>query len=77
MRRLLLALAFIVTLLSAQELRSTLAGRVTDPAGAAIPNVKIQVRNIETGASLNTATGFGPRATTATLRSSAKYCSSG
>ncbi len=57
MRCLLLAITFTASLLVAQELRSTLNGRVTDPAGAAIPNVKVQVRNAETGASLNTATG--------------------
>jgi hypothetical protein len=56
-RHLLVVLASLSTLLTAQEFRSTLTGRVTDPTGAAVPNVKIQVRNIETGAPFTTTTG--------------------
>ena len=34
--------------LLAQEFRATLTGRVTDPSGAAVPNVTVTVRNIQT-----------------------------
>ena len=44
-------------LLSAQEFRSTLTGRVTDPSGAPVPNAKIQVRNTDTDSRFNTVSG--------------------
>ena len=44
-------------LLPGQEFRSTLTGRVTDPSGAAVPNAKIQVRNIDTDSRFNTVSG--------------------
>jgi len=41
----------------AQEFRSTISGRVTDPTGAAIPGVKIQVTEKNTGSKTETTTG--------------------
>ena len=50
MLRLLAAVLLTCALLGAQEFRSTLAGRITDPSGAAIPNIHVLVINNETGA---------------------------
>jgi hypothetical protein len=41
---------FLCTFLIAQETRSTLTGRVTDPSGAIIPNAPIEIINTDTGA---------------------------
>ena len=49
-------LAFAIAVLSlasfatAQETRSTLTGRVTDPSGAIVPNAQIEITNTDTGA---------------------------
>ena len=49
MRELLLVGVY-ASAISAQEFRATLSGRVTDPAGAAVPEVKIEARLVSTGA---------------------------
>src|SRR5579859_5823454 len=49
---------FLVCLsLSAQEFRATLSGRVTDPAGGAVSDAKVQIRDAGTGAVSNTVSG--------------------
>ncbi len=47
--RCLLLLAVVVTPALAQESRGTLSGRITDPSGAAIPDVQVQITNVQTG----------------------------
>ena len=43
------SLAVILTgSLAAQSVVATITGRVTDPSGAAVPNIPVQVRNVET-----------------------------
>jgi hypothetical protein len=49
-------LCLVVGLLGGQEFRSTLSGRVVDPSGAAIPNIKVVVTSNETGARSETQT---------------------
>src|SRR5581483_8514671 len=54
------ALAFALTcacLLQAQEYRSTLTGRVTDPSGSAVPNVKITAVKLDTNTRVSTVSG--------------------
>ena len=45
----LVILSLPVPLLQAQQAESTLSGKVTDSSGAAVPNAKVSVRNVETG----------------------------
>jgi hypothetical protein len=45
---LLLLLAFVAA--SAQESRGSIAGQVTDPAGAAVPGATVSVKNVDTNA---------------------------
>ena len=40
----------------AQESRGTIAGRVTDPSGAALPEVQLRATNVQTGAAVSTRT---------------------
>jgi hypothetical protein len=46
----LAAVCLVASLASAQETRATLTGRVTDPAGAVVPNASIVITNTDTGA---------------------------
>ncbi|MCX6630544.1 MAG: carboxypeptidase-like regulatory domain-containing protein, partial [Candidatus Solibacter sp.] len=57
MRRCLLSLLAIAFCASAQEFRGTLMGRVTDPSGLAVPNVKIVVLKTDTNARSETISG--------------------
>lgn len=50
------AIAFSVLIAPAQEFRGTLSGRVTDPSGAAVPDIKVTVVNNENGARSETTT---------------------
>jgi outer membrane receptor protein involved in Fe transport len=45
----LLILALITSNAFSQEFRASLTGRITDPAGGAVPDAKIDVRNADTG----------------------------
>ena len=42
--------------LSAQEFRATIVGTVTDQQGAVVPNVKVEVKNLETNVTVSTVT---------------------
>lgn len=59
MKRLLLLLsfAFLANPLFAQEFRSTLTGRVLDPSGAPVPNVRLIITNTATGAQSEVTSG--------------------
>jgi hypothetical protein len=60
-KHLFLLLPVLAALLSAQEFRSTLTGRVLDPSGAPVPNVKLTITNTDTGApfdAVSSADGF-------------------
>ena len=55
---------FVVLLLAAsaafaQEFRSTIAGRVIDPSGSAVVNVKVVAAETQTGAKYEAPTGQG------------------
>ena len=65
----LLALAFVVSgRLNAQGATSaSVLGTVTDPAGAAVPNAPVQVKNVATGQVQQTATDTQGRYTIADL----------
>src|SRR5208283_1043453 len=56
-RRLSLLLLAIAVVLSAQEFRGTLTGRVTDPAGLGIPGAKIVVTKTDTNGRSQTVSG--------------------
>ncbi|HEX2664982.1 MAG TPA: carboxypeptidase-like regulatory domain-containing protein [Candidatus Acidoferrum sp.] len=47
----LMIFSLSVPLLQAQQAEATLSGKVTDSSGAALPNAKVSVRNVETGQS--------------------------
>lgn len=51
-----LTLLAIPLALSAQETRSTIAGRILDPDGAAVPGAKVVVTNVDTNTSVEVAT---------------------
>ena len=53
MRSTLLALAFTTSLAFSQVTSGSMSGSVLDPAGAAIPNAKVDVRNENTGVVFN------------------------
>src|SRR3989442_4156463 len=46
-----LAILFVPVSINAQVAGATLAGTVTDPNGAAIPNVQVTIKNVATGVS--------------------------
>jgi hypothetical protein len=50
---LLILTAFTAT---AQEFRGSLAGKITDPNGAVVPNSKVEIKNVETGVASTTVT---------------------
>jgi hypothetical protein len=50
----LAAAIFYAALLPAQEMRSSVAGRVTDPSGAAVPRARVAVTNVDTNLSSQT-----------------------
>ena len=52
--RILISIAVFTSLLSAQEFRSTLTGRVTDPTGAVVPNAKIAAVETSTNSRFDT-----------------------
>jgi hypothetical protein len=53
-RRILVLFAAFACLCSAQEFRSSLTGKVTDPSGAAVPNVKITATKTDTNSHFTT-----------------------
>jgi hypothetical protein len=57
MRRFSIALLAAALTLSAQEFRGTLNGRVTDPAGLGVPNVKIVITKTDTNTRSETVSG--------------------
>jgi len=57
MKRLLLLLATLSSFALAQEYRSTLTGRITDPAGAAAPGVKVTATKVDTNEHFPTVSG--------------------
>ncbi|HKE23353.1 MAG TPA: carboxypeptidase regulatory-like domain-containing protein [Bryobacteraceae bacterium] len=57
MKRLVCLLPALAALLSAQEFRSTLTGRITDPAGLGVPNTKVTVIKTDTNTRTDTVTG--------------------
>ena len=58
MRRFLLSLVAIAACASAQEFRGTLMGRVTDPSGLPVPNVKVAVIKTDTNTRTETVSGL-------------------
>lgn len=57
MLRVTTLVVFCASFVAAQEFRSTLSGRVTDPTGAAIPGAKVIATAADTGAKFETASG--------------------
>lgn len=57
MQRLLALVGLLGMCLPAQEFRSTISGRVTDPTGAAVQGAKVQAVEKNTGAKAETASG--------------------
>src|SRR5262249_26693295 len=55
-KRLSLLLPALAGLLSAQEFRGSLTGRITDPAGLGVPGVKIEIVMTDTNSRTETAT---------------------
>jgi hypothetical protein len=57
LRRALLTFLAFSCLMPAQEFRSTLTGRITDPSGSAVPNVKVIATHIATNSQFPTVSG--------------------
>src|SRR6478736_5470209 len=57
MLRHVLLLAAACLTLQAQEYRSTMTGRITDPSGAAVPGVKVTAIKIDTNTTFPTVAG--------------------
>ena len=55
-RRILAIAAFFTCLCGAQEFRSTLTGKVTDPSGGVVPNVKVIATKSDTNSRFETVT---------------------
>lgn len=55
-RRTLILAAFFVCLCTAQEFRSTVSGKVTDPSGAIVPNAKVIATKSDTNSRFETVT---------------------
>ncbi len=53
-RLITISILVFCTSLSAQESRGTIAGRITDPSGSALPGVEVRALNTQTGASVAT-----------------------
>jgi Carboxypeptidase regulatory-like domain len=53
----LFILLFVCAAVQAQEYRSTLTGRVTDPSGATVPNVKVTAIKLDTNSTFSTVGG--------------------
>ncbi len=58
-RQVALSLLLSVLPLFGQEFRATISGSVTDPSGAAVPNVKIAAKEVRTGTTSNTVSDSG------------------
>jgi hypothetical protein len=56
LRRILFFATVFASLSSAQEFRSTITGKVTDPSGAVVPNVKVIATKTDTNSHFETAT---------------------
>ncbi len=54
--KVLAACVLTASIASAQEIRGTILGAVTDPSGSAVPNASVSVRNIATNATVRAAT---------------------
>ena len=59
LRRILVLLPFFVGLAGAQEFRSTLSGRITDPSGAAVPSAKATATKSDTNSRFETVANSG------------------
>ena len=57
LHRLIISLPLLVSITFAQEFRSTISGRITDPSGAFVPGVSVQAVESNTGAKFQSSTG--------------------
>src|SRR5581483_8220974 len=53
-RRLLLLISACANLVVAQEFRSTLTGKITDPSGAVVPNARVTATKSDTNSQFQT-----------------------
>src|SRR5437899_11240493 len=71
MRRLQLSIALLLLLtvpMAAQSVQATLTGRLFDTSGAGVPNVPVQVKNVETNQVTTTVTNSSGQYTTPYLQ---------
>ncbi len=59
LRRILVLPVILAGLAGAQEFRSTLSGRITDPSGAAVPNAKVIATKSDTNSRFETVANSG------------------